>query len=115
MKTLDKLVLGASTLLFGCSSSQEYDTGFEPLVYISPENPTERDSLDCYVDTRAGSNFDFYWFVNREHVFSNYSTGAGFLDSVYVVSGDYVTCSAWVPSGAYFSGFEYGWDSTYID
>ncbi len=116
MTTLEKLVLGASTLvsLSGCVQFPEYDTGVDPQVVLYPGNPTVEDDLHCRVDGTAEEVFDFSWFVNRELVQTE--TGpAGLFSSGYTRSGDYVECSAWTPANSSSDPFSFGDMGVYIE
>ncbi|MSR86265.1 hypothetical protein EXS74_02625 [Candidatus Woesearchaeota archaeon] len=116
MTTLEKLVLGASTLisLSGCVQFPGYDSSVDPLVVLYPGSPTVEDDLHCRVDDTEEEVFDFYWFVNRGLVQAE--TGvAGLFPSGYARSGDYVECSAWTSASSAYDSFSFGDVGVYIE
>lgn len=114
MKTLEKLVLGATSLvsLSGCGYFP-YETGVQERVVVYPLSPEEGDTLHCRVDGASEDIFDFSWFVNRE--FIKIENGvAGLLEPGYAFSGDYVECSVWIPANSQYGPVSLGSDGVYI-
>jgi len=117
VQSLEKLVLGAVTLvsLSGCRDLPYGDTGNEAYVVLYPGSPSMEEDLHCRVDGAEENSFDYHWLVNRETVFAEARVGASLLSQEYILSGDYVECSAWSPASSLYDSFNIGVDGVYVE
>jgi len=97
MKTLEKLVLGASTLLFGCAHMQHKTSVLGVEIY--PLSPTENVDLLCSAfysslgkTVLSRDTFEFSWYRNGQLVFTERGE-QGFFPHEYTSFGDSILCS----------------------
>jgi len=131
MVSLERLVrTGAFTLvsLTGCQYSPYEDTGTYLDVVLYPQDPSAEEDLHCRVDMMeyvggyigylqisVMGAFDYFWFVNREKVFTETGVSASTLEDGSVSKGDYVECSVWAPENSSSASYEVGFDTAYVE